>query len=139
MAGDNSHTTADQVSQQRRHRIGLTIQPVVLDRDILTFDITGPLASHCGTPPRDQRQQRDAKMEKSNDGQRRLLRVRRERPCRRAAESSDEIAPSKANAHLTLSCGPVDQAGDRGSTGNRAPAGRPTSARRRPTPGLRSP
>jgi hypothetical protein len=37
-----------------------------------------------------------------------------ERP-RRRAESSDEFAPSKANAHLVLPCEPVDQAGDRGS------------------------
>jgi hypothetical protein len=32
----------------------------------------------------------------------RLLRPRRERPRRRAAESSDEFAPSKKNAHLPL-------------------------------------
>jgi hypothetical protein len=32
----------------------------------------------------------------------RLLRARRERPCRCAAERSDEFAPSKANAHLPL-------------------------------------
>jgi hypothetical protein len=31
-----------------------------------------------------------------------LLRVSRERPSRRAAERSDEFAPSKANAHLPL-------------------------------------
>jgi hypothetical protein len=33
-----------------------------------------------------------------------LLRVRRERPSRRAAQRSDEFAPSKANAHLALLC-----------------------------------
>src|SRR5262249_31403050 len=31
-----------------------------------------------------------------------LLRMRRERPCRRAADKRDELAPSKANAHLAL-------------------------------------
>jgi hypothetical protein len=31
-----------------------------------------------------------------------LLRARRERPSRRAAERSDELAPSKANLHLAL-------------------------------------
>jgi hypothetical protein len=35
---------------------------------------------------------------------RRLLRPRRERPCRRAAKEGDEVAPSKANAHLVLPC-----------------------------------
>jgi hypothetical protein len=33
-----------------------------------------------------------------------LLRPRHERPRRRATEHSDEFAPSKANAHLTLLC-----------------------------------
>jgi hypothetical protein len=33
-----------------------------------------------------------------------LLRPRRERPCCRAAERSDEFAPSKANAHQPLPC-----------------------------------
>jgi hypothetical protein len=40
-----------------------------------------------------------------------LLCTRRERPCRRAAERSDDFAPSKANAHLPLSCAgkpPID-------------------------------
>jgi hypothetical protein len=32
-----------------------------------------------------------------------LLRARRERPSHRAAESGDELAPSKANAHQALS------------------------------------
>jgi hypothetical protein len=47
----------------------------------------------------------------------------RERPSRRAAERSDEFAPSKANAHLALPCEPLDQAGDRASTGDRRPGG----------------
>jgi hypothetical protein len=33
-----------------------------------------------------------------------LLRPRRQRPYGRAADSSDEFAPSKANAHLALLC-----------------------------------
>jgi hypothetical protein len=33
-----------------------------------------------------------------------LLRTRRDRPSRRAAECGDEVAPSKANAHLPLLC-----------------------------------
>jgi hypothetical protein len=35
---------------------------------------------------------------------RRLSRPRRKRPSGRAAECSDEFAPSKANAHLALLC-----------------------------------
>jgi hypothetical protein len=33
-----------------------------------------------------------------------LLRACGKWPCRRAAERSDEITPSKANAHLALLC-----------------------------------
>src|SRR6516162_5921346 len=74
-------------------------------------------------------------IENPNWWYRRLLRTRRERPRRRAAESSDEIAPSKKNAHLALPCEPVDQVGDRGSTGDRTSGGRPSLARRRPRSG----
>ena len=41
--------------------------------------------------------------QEGDHGQRPLLRARRERPCRRAAESGNEFAPS--NAHLPLPCG----------------------------------
>ena len=57
-----------------------------------------------------------------------LLPVCRQWPSRRAAEERDELAPSKANAHLALACEPVDQAGDRASTGELAPGG-PTDLR----------
>jgi hypothetical protein len=50
-----------------------------------------------------------------------LLWLSCERPCCCAAESDNEVAPSKANAHLALPCEPVDQAGDRASTGDRGP------------------
>jgi hypothetical protein len=43
--GDHGHTTADQVSHQRRQAIAL--QPVVLDRHVLALDVAGfakPLA-----------------------------------------------------------------------------------------------
>jgi hypothetical protein len=70
----------------------LTIEPVVLDRDILTFDIPGlakPFAkrrrtgrSGLGGP----------KVDDSDHRHRTLLRARRERPSRRAAEERDELA-----------------------------------------------
>jgi hypothetical protein len=39
--GDHGHTTADQVSHQRREAIVLALQPVVFDRDVLAFDVAG--------------------------------------------------------------------------------------------------
>jgi hypothetical protein len=41
-------------------------------------------------------------VEESDHRHSRLLRVRRQRPCRRAAESGDEFAPSKPKPHLPL-------------------------------------
>jgi hypothetical protein len=38
---DNGHATADQVSHQRRQAIELAVQPVVLDRHVLTVDVAG--------------------------------------------------------------------------------------------------
>ena len=39
--GDHGHTTADQVSHQRRQAIVLALQPVVLDRHVLALDVAG--------------------------------------------------------------------------------------------------
>jgi hypothetical protein len=38
---DHGHTTADQVSHQRRQVIELAFQPVVLDRHVLALDVAG--------------------------------------------------------------------------------------------------
>jgi hypothetical protein len=37
--GDDGHTTPDQVSHQRRHAVVLAVQPMVLDRHVLAFDV----------------------------------------------------------------------------------------------------
>src|SRR6516164_8730270 len=45
--GDHGHATPNQVGNQRRDAIKLALQPVVLDGDVLTFDVAGftkPLA-----------------------------------------------------------------------------------------------
>jgi hypothetical protein len=44
------------------------------------------------------------RIKESDHRYRLLLRARRQRPSDRAAESSDEFAPSKANGHLALLC-----------------------------------
>jgi hypothetical protein len=38
---DDCHLSADQISQQSWQTIVLALQPMVLDRDVLAFDVTG--------------------------------------------------------------------------------------------------
>jgi hypothetical protein len=80
----------------RREAIELALQPVVLDRHVLAFNVTGfaePLAE-CGhricrgvsrRPTVDERNHRHS----------RLLRPRRERPCRRAPLSTAALTNSR--------------------------------------------
>jgi hypothetical protein len=52
--GDDGHTTADQVSDQRPQAIVLALKPVVLDRHVQAIDLAGftkPLAER-GLPAR---------------------------------------------------------------------------------------
>jgi hypothetical protein len=91
--GDNGHATPDEVSYERWQAIVLALQPVVLDRHILTIDVAGfveTLTERSGTA----RIGRPA-VDEADYRHRRLLRARRERPCRhRAADQRDELAPS---------------------------------------------
>src|SRR6516162_765027 len=90
--GDHGHLSADQIGHQCRQAIVLGLQPVVLDRHVLAFDVAGfveALAKRghvarvgIGRPVSD----------KPDHGHRRLLRARRERPRSRAASQYDEIA-----------------------------------------------
>src|SRR5262245_38281443 len=41
--GEHGYSTVDQVGQQRRQMIVMALQPVVLDRHVLTFDVASPL------------------------------------------------------------------------------------------------
>src|SRR5215831_53128 len=95
---------ADQVSDQRCHTIILALQPVVLDYYVLAFDVAG-----LAQPPTERgRRARPAfgrsTVNKTDHGHCRLLRASRERQCRRAAERSDEIAPSNTKGHWPLPC-----------------------------------
>src|SRR5262249_15514770 len=93
--GDHGHLSADQVGHQCRQAIVLGLQPVVLDRHVLAFDVAGFVEAFAkrghvarvglGRPVSD----------KPDHGYRRLLRARREWPREgRAAEECDEVAPS---------------------------------------------
>ena len=93
--GDHGDLSADQIGQQRRQAIILTLKPMILDSHILAFDIAAFVEAFAkrghitlgaiGRPVSNKRYHR----------QRRLLGVSSERPPRhRAAEKRDELAPS---------------------------------------------
>jgi hypothetical protein len=90
---NNGYAAADKVGHERRQAIELALQPVVIDHHVLALDVTGfaeafternGIACGCiGRPTVDEAHHRH----------RRLLRTRRERPCRRASDQCDELAP----------------------------------------------
>src|SRR5262245_46687842 len=91
---DNGDATADEVSHERRKAIVSAVQPIVLDHHVLPLDVAGfveALAERSGMarggigwPAGDKRDGRHGG----------LLRSRRERPHRRAAEQRDELPSS---------------------------------------------
>jgi hypothetical protein len=81
----------DQVGGERRQSIILTIGEAVLDCNVLAFDI----ARLVQAPVKRGDGQCVARLaEQESDRRHRwLLRARRERPCSRAADKGDELAP----------------------------------------------
>src|SRR5262245_2526778 len=69
-------------------------RPPVFDRDILALDVAGLAQAISERRSEISVSIRVTGIEKPNYGHRRLLRARRERPRRRAAEQRDECAPS---------------------------------------------
>ena len=66
----------------------------LLDRYVAALDETGVRKALAESRELQRGRLRRAGQEKSDHRYRRLLRARRERPCRRAAEKGDELAPS---------------------------------------------
>src|SRR5262245_16917157 len=90
---NDGHLTANQIGRQRRQSIVLTLRPAVIDRRILTFDVTAFLEALVeyfnrigGLGGRPAAQEPDHR-------HRRLLRARRERPRRSATNERNELAP----------------------------------------------
>ena len=86
--GDHGHTTADQVSHQRRQAIVLALQPVVLDRHVLALDIAGFAKSFAERESHSPLQaSADPSVDKSDHRKRQLLRTapRPATPLRRRA------------------------------------------------------
>ena len=91
---------ADQIGQQCRQVIVLTVQPVVLDRHVLAFDSAGFVEAFAEPGRIAHGAIRRPAIDKPDQRQRRLLRARHERPCGcRTAERGYELPPSDAACH----------------------------------------
>src|SRR5215831_17156665 len=94
MRSDHRHLTAYQIGCEIGQSVGLVLRPAILDRHILALDVaefTKSLAE-CGQIACSTGRLRAA--EEPDHRHRWLLRPRRQRPCRRAAEQGDELAPA---------------------------------------------
>src|SRR5215470_13037130 len=93
-ASDNCNTTADEVRHESRQAIVLAAEPMVLNDSVLAFNVAG-----FAEPFRERCRMASGAIERSTTDKAdhrqllRLLRVRRERPRRRAAEQRYERAP----------------------------------------------
>src|SRR5262245_2164759 len=93
-AGDDHGSLPGQLARHLRQTIDSTFGPAVDDRDVLTLDESDlfQALAECGKT-RCHAIRRPA-VEKADHRHRRLLRARRERPCRHtAAEKCDEFPP----------------------------------------------
>src|SRR5262249_1921071 len=93
VADDDRDLTANKIGRQFRQSIGLMLSPTELDGDVPALDVACFLETiaecSCKRCPRVSRRA----VQVSDHRHRRLLRARRERPCRRsAAEQRDELA-----------------------------------------------
>src|SRR5262249_30015595 len=88
---DHLHLAMNQIGYQCRQSVVLPLRPPPFDRYVAALDVTGsaqPLAK-CGDGPRVATLGRSG-VDEPDHRRRRLLRARRERPRRRAAEQRDE-------------------------------------------------
>jgi hypothetical protein len=97
---DHGYLMANQFGDQRREPIVLTLCPPVFNRHVLAFDVTGILQASAKSGEILAVRFKRCEMKKSDHRHRRLLRARRKRPYRRAAEQRDELAPSRVKHGL---------------------------------------
>jgi hypothetical protein len=132
---ENIDVGTRQLSRENRKKCRSAFSKAPLDNEILPFDVSklphtlqeaAPLTRLYRVRPRRDGEKPDApKLD-------RLLRPRRQRPGRRAAESGDEVAPSKKNAHLALPVREPSGSSRRARVNRSATGGGPTSAQPEP-------
>src|SRR5262245_43619230 len=91
--GDHGDLTSNEISCERRQPIQLSLRPVIFDRDVLTIHVTGLVQATAESRHLWSERLRRLPVQESDHRHCRLLRARRERPCRRTAEQRDERAP----------------------------------------------
>src|SRR6516225_969902 len=97
-SSDDSHLALDELGHQCRYTIELILSPTIFDYNIAAIDETGFAEALTKCRGEMGASIGGAVMEKANYWHRRLLRPRRERPRRRAAEQRDEIASFHAHS-----------------------------------------
>jgi hypothetical protein len=97
---DHRHRTPHQIGRQVREPTVVAVRPAEFDYDVAALGITDFSKALSERRQKTGVRLRKARMEKSNDRHRGLLRVRRERRRRCAAEQRDELAPSHAGHGL---------------------------------------
>ena len=86
--GNHGHLSADQIGYQRRYAIEVPLQPVVLNRHVLAFDVAGLVETFAERGRLTREDIGRPAVDKPDHRHRRLLRARCERPrSRRTAES----------------------------------------------------
>src|SRR5262249_34857373 len=91
--GDDSYAAVDKIGHERGQAIVAAVEPMVLDRHVLAFDVADFLEAFTKRSSLARGAFRRSGADEPNHRHHRLLRARRERPrCRRAAEQRDELA-----------------------------------------------
>src|SRR5262249_53099417 len=92
--GDRCHPMVNQIGCQHWQLVVSPLGPAVFNPQVLTLDVAGLFQALAERRRVVCERLRRATMQKPNHRQRRLLRARRDRPCRRTAEKRDELAPA---------------------------------------------
>src|SRR5262249_57196775 len=100
--GQNRYAPLNEFRHERGQSINLIERIAIFDRDVPALDKTGFAKTLPERRYERRRIFRRRGPHEPNHRHRRLLRARRERPRRRAAEKRDEVAPTDVDCHVTL-------------------------------------
>jgi hypothetical protein len=87
------YVAADQIGGVCGQSIGVPIRPPIFDRDVLALNKSDLIQAALERGNEMRETGSSLGVQKPDDGHRRLLRLRRNRPNRRAADKRDELAP----------------------------------------------
>jgi len=100
--GNDGDLSVDEIGHECRQAIVLTLQPVVLDRHVLAFDDAGFVEAIAESDHVARGGFGRTAAKESDHRQRRLLRIRAERPRnRRAADNGNELPSADVDCHVT--------------------------------------